>query len=175
MSQAIRCVGCGETVPDVDVPGHRYIGSSPGCWAMFGEVLAREYSDFRYARAHRLTVDAYAVQHPGEPSPHAIASVGLHLMRLHWVLELGWDSERATESMQRAAERHKRDLVWLEPPASRGTITVRSVHEASGPEAHRERVRAWAEDVWRAWGAHHETIRSWSRMAEAPAHSKRAS
>jgi uncharacterized protein DUF5946 len=165
----IPCVGCGEMVPDVDMPGHRYIGSSPGCWALFGEVLAREYSDFRYARTHRLTVDAYALQHPGVPSPHAIASVGLHLLRLHWVLELGWDSDRATKAMQRAAER-KKELVWLEPPASLGTITVRSVHEAPGPEEHEQRVRAWAQEVWRAWSAHHGTIRLWSHLGQAPVH-----
>jgi hypothetical protein len=156
-------------VPDVQVPGHRDIGSSPGCWALFGEVLAREYSDFRYARAHRLTVDAYGVQHPGTPSPHAIASVGLHLVRLHWVLELGWDSERATKAMQRLAER-KSELVWLAPPASRGTITVRSVHEASGPEEHARLVRAWAEDVWQAWNSYHEIVRGWGRLAESPVH-----
>jgi hypothetical protein len=175
MSDRIPCVGCGEMVPDADVPGHRYIGSSPGCWAMFGEVLAREYSDFRYARAHRLTVDAYAVQHPGTPSPHGIASVGLHLIRLHWVLELGWDSERATQAMQRAAEHHKRDFVWLEPPASPGTITVKSVHESATPEEHAVRVRAWAEEVWRAWSVHHETIRQWAQMVETPALSRRTS
>lgn len=157
-------------VPNVEVPGHRYIGSSPGCWALFGEVLAREYSDFRYARAHRLTVDAYAVQHPGTPSPHAIASVGLHLVRLHWVLERGWDSERATKAMQRAAER-KKELVWLEPPAFLGSITVRSVHETSEPEEHVRRVRAWAENVWQAWSAHHATVRLWSPLGEsAPVH-----
>jgi len=162
----IPCVGCGEMVPDVDVPGHRTIGCSPGCWAMFGEVLAREYSDFRYARAHRLTVDAYAIQHPGTPSPHAIASVALHLIRLHWVLDLGWDSERATKAMQHAAEHHKKNFVWLDPPAARGTISVRSVHEASSPEEHVERVRAWAEDTWQAWSEHHDTVRSWASMVE---------
>ena len=88
---------------------------------MFTEVLAREYSDFRYARTHRLTVDAYGVQHPGEPSPHAIASVAVHLLHLYWVLEMGYDTEHSARLMQRAAER-KKEYLWLEPPATRFLI-----------------------------------------------------
>ena len=33
---------------------------------VYGEVLAREYSDPSYVSLHRLTADTYAVQHPGE-------------------------------------------------------------------------------------------------------------
>ncbi|MDZ7628938.1 MAG: DUF5946 family protein [Parvularculaceae bacterium] len=36
---------------------------------------------------HRLSVDAYAVQHPGGASRQAIQSVGLHLARLYIQLE----------------------------------------------------------------------------------------
>jgi hypothetical protein len=31
---------------------------------MFEEILAKEFSDYRYGKIHRLTVDAYALQHP---------------------------------------------------------------------------------------------------------------
>ena len=164
----IRCPGCGALVPEVEAPGHRYIGCAPGCWALFGEVLAREYSDFRYARAHRLTVDTYAVQHPGTPTPQSIASVSLHLLRLYWMLELGHGGEFASDLMRRAT-RHKSEFTWLEPPATLGTLTVLDVHRASGPEEHVERVRAWALDVWRAWAKHHETIRHRAQLVEAPA------
>jgi len=163
--KTVACPGCGAVVPDVDVPGHKYIGSAPGCWQIFGEVLAREYSDFRYARVHGLTVDAYAVQHPGEPSPHAIMSVAVHLQRLHWVLELGYDNQRATRAMQRAAER-KLEYTWLTPPASLGSITVLDVQAAPGPEEHVDAVRAWADDVWKAWQIHHPTVRGWALVAE---------
>ena len=61
--------------------------SSPSCWAAYGEVLAREYNDPAFMAAHRLTVDAYAVQHPGRPSPQSIQSVALHLISLCLVLE----------------------------------------------------------------------------------------
>jgi hypothetical protein len=35
----------------------------PGCQAIFEELIARDFSDFRYGRTHRLLVDLYAVQH----------------------------------------------------------------------------------------------------------------
>jgi Family of unknown function (DUF5946) len=35
-----------------------------GCLELFEEILAREFSDYRYGRLHRLTVDAYSLQHP---------------------------------------------------------------------------------------------------------------
>ena len=45
------CFSCGAEVPKSDGPVHKYIDSSPGCWAAFGEVLARECSDFRHEGA----------------------------------------------------------------------------------------------------------------------------
>src|SRR3982074_1852880 len=35
-----------------------------GCLQIFEEILAREFSDYRYGKIHRLTVDAYSLQHP---------------------------------------------------------------------------------------------------------------
>jgi len=54
-----------------DGPAHAYMLSSPGCWAAYGELLAREYSDSAYRRLHRLSVDAYALQHPGIDTPQS--------------------------------------------------------------------------------------------------------
>ncbi|MDQ3179366.1 MAG: DUF5946 family protein, partial [Acidobacteriota bacterium] len=34
------------------------------CKELFEEILAKEFSDFRYAKIHRLTVDTYCLQHP---------------------------------------------------------------------------------------------------------------
>ena len=81
------CVGCGAMVPDLEGPTHRYIGASPGCWAAYGRLSEKEASDFRFMRYHQLTVDAYCVQHPGEPSPQSIRSVAVHLVGLHLQLE----------------------------------------------------------------------------------------
>jgi hypothetical protein len=69
MTAAVICPGCGATVSDVEQTRRRtYVGSAPGCWLLYSEVLAREYGDFRYTPAHQLTVDAYAVQHPASAS-----------------------------------------------------------------------------------------------------------
>src|ERR1700688_1721358 len=67
----MRCIGCQAEFARIDGPTHEYVLSSPGCWAAYGEVLAREYRDYRLARLHRLTVDTYAVQHPGVNVPAA--------------------------------------------------------------------------------------------------------
>ena len=76
---AIVCPGCGATVPDVEeTRPHTYVGSAPGCWLLYTQVLAREYGDYRYTPAHQLTVDAYAVQHPGAPERRSAQSVAIH-------------------------------------------------------------------------------------------------
>jgi hypothetical protein len=155
------CDGCGALVPDVDGPSHRYIGALPGCGAIFGEVTEREYGDYRYARVHQLTVDAYCVQHPGIPSPQTIQSVAVHLIGLYLQLEHGLRPERVTAARQRAAS-GKRRFVWLEPPASLEEITVSYARDSQDPAEHEERVREWARSAWEAWLPHHETVRRWA-------------
>lgn len=153
------CFSCGGEYPDIEGPTHRYMSSSPGCWAVYGEVLAREYSDPQYFRVHRLTVDSYAVQHPGSPSRQSIHSVGLHLIRLCLFLEHGLAAEAANAAMLEAGK-HKHDFVWLEPPETLGDITVSDVAKATDASEHIRRVRAWARSAWEAWSVHHATIRS---------------
>ena len=126
---------------------------------MYGEVLAREYSNALYAKNHRLTVDAYAVQHPGQPSRQTIRSVGLHLASLCAVFEHDIPPHQATAFLQRLARR--KDFAWLEPPDSVGEITVVHVHGASGPQEHARRVEEWAQSAWQAWAVHHGTVRGW--------------
>ncbi len=162
------CYGCGALVPDVDGPTHRYIGASPGCWRLYGELLGREYGDYaRFAPVHRLTVDAYAAQHPGVPSPQSIGSVGVHLIRLHLQLERGLPHDRANDAMLDISSRLKERFVWLDPPDHLGDVTVLDVLDARAPDEHIERVRGWAASVWEAWGPHHETVRRWAASASA--------
>jgi hypothetical protein len=154
-----RCPGCGLVLPERAGPAHAYIGASPECWALYGELLAREYSDRDYARVHQLTVDTYAVQHPGVPERRAIQSVGLHLVTLCLVLEDGADPREGPNVHARLARRAPFD--WLEPPSPNGRITVADVLEASTPSEHEQLVEAWARDVWAAWAPHHATVRGW--------------
>ena len=143
-------------------PVHRYVESSPGCWAVYGEVLAREYGDAAYFLVHRLTVDAYATQHPGQPSPRSIQSVAIHLVSLCLTFEHHLPAELATAAMQ-AAAKGKAAFRWLEPPLVRGRITAADVHRAGSVKEHSQTVWTWAEDVWAAWSAHHGTIRAWAK------------
>jgi hypothetical protein len=150
-------------VPDISGPVHAYIDSAPGCWRAYGEVLAREYSDARCWSVHRLTVDAYAVQHPGKPSRRAIQSECGHLVSLCLVLERGGDPSSAA-SMQLAL-RHRDSFRWLPPPESMGQLTVVDVAAARMPADHVRLVREWARCAWEAWADHHETVRGWLAAA----------
>ncbi len=156
----LKCSSCGGEFPDIDGPVHRYMKSSPGCWAIFGEILAREYSNPAYFEVHRLSVDAYAVQHPGSPSRQSIQSVGVHLIRLCLFLEHGLSAEKANSAMLEASK-HKHLFTWLEPPNSLGSLTAADVVKAASVEEHKTLVRSWARGAWEAWASHHETIRSW--------------
>ena len=145
------CVGCGALVPDIEGPTHRYIGASPGCWAAYGRLSERETSDFRYMRHHQLTVDAYCVQHPGEPSSQSIRSVAVHLVGLHLQLERETPTEGLYTARQRIAslgKAGKLDLAWLEPPTFMGEVTVLRALEVEDPNGYGEVARMWAECVW---------------------------
>lgn len=156
----MRCVGCQAEFGEVDGPTHEYMLSSPGCWAAYGEVLAREYSEYRFMQMRRLTVDTYAVQHPGVNVPAARRSVGMHLSRLYLLLEGGRSTERVNKAMLAITE-FKDRCDWLEPPSMIGTLSVLEVLQAASKEEHQNRVRAWAESVWKAWAVHHDTVRKW--------------
>lgn len=155
------CFSCGGAYADVDGPVHRYMRSSPGCWAAYGEVLAREYGDASFFEVHRLTVDTYAVQHPGSTDRQSIQSVGVHLIRLFLLLECGLPAELANDAMLEAAA-NKHAYTWLEPPPNLGDITVADVVMAEGVEEHKSLVRSWARCAWDAWSDYHGAIRTWA-------------
>ena len=161
-----RCPGCGLVLEPVTGPTHAYLGASPACWALYGRVLAREFSDLRYARFHGTTVDAYAVQHPGVAEGRTIRSAALHLIRLHLTIELGEQQQKATEVMARVA-RSRLEFEWLDPPKPNGAITVSEVAATENPDEHIAGVQRWAADVWEAWAAHHERVRQWLKEALA--------
>lgn len=148
-------------VPDEEGPPHRYLESAPGCWRLFGDVLAREYSNAAYWEVHQLTVDAYAVQHPGHPSAQTVQSAAIHLGRLYLQLELEIYGRQLADATRALAKR-KSQFIWLDPPKSRGSVTVLDVHGADSPEEHTRRVQAWAEKAWSAWTVHHDQVRRWT-------------
>jgi len=152
---------CKALFPELNGPTHEYMQSTPSCWAAFGRVLAREYSDQRYFDVYRLAVDAYAVQHPGVPSRQSVQSIGVHLVRLCLFLEHGLTPEDANDAMLNAAKQ-KASFHWLEPPDFLGELTVADVDATVSVDEHQDVVRRWAAQMWAVWSQHHETVRGWS-------------
>ena len=151
-------MGCGAEVPRIDGPTHRYMLSAPGCWALFGELLAGMYGAGSAQNLRRRCADAFAVQHPGTPGPQAIQSVAGHLMSLHAQFELGQSPERAHAILE-AVVRNEHILRWLTPPASMGRVVVRDVVARTGDLD--EAVHEWARGAWLAWEPSHGQIRDW--------------
>lgn len=159
-SDLAPCPGCGYLYPGPVGRPHTYIGASMGCWSVYGQVLAKEYSEYRYLDVHRLTVDTYAAQHPGVPSRKSSQSVSVHLACMCLVLERGMDGATATRRIQTILRRN-RDFEWLKPPAAIGSLTVADVLKASNLQDHTVRVRKWGESVWLAWSLYHGLIRKY--------------
>lgn len=158
-----RCPGCLVELPEFDGPVHAYIGASPACWAQFGLLLAREYQDPAWFRAHQITVDAYAAQHPGRPGRRSIQSVALHLMTLGMVLERDLDPADAPKLHKGMA--HRPDFIWLEPPHMSGRMKVTDVLVADDVATHEQRVWEWGADIWDAWSPHHATVWEWVKLS----------
>lgn len=60
------CPGCGLAAPDTGEDPPPEYRASAACYRLYGEVLARDYSDPAYYRVgHQMVVDAYAAQHAG--------------------------------------------------------------------------------------------------------------
>lgn len=154
------CPSCGAVTATSDGPVHRYLESSPGCWAAYGEVLAREYSDYHYARHHHFTVDAYALQHPGKSSPQTIQSAAVHLASLCKIIEDGYSNADSTKFMQKFVN-HKERFFWLQPPSNLGEITLMDVLAATDADSHLAMVKCWALSTWDAWQHHHDQVRQW--------------
>lgn len=145
------CIGCGgrfKTGPDAN-DSHAYMLSSAGCWSAYGEVLTREYQDpTLFTQCHRLTVDAYAVQHRGDPGDRrAVRSVWLHFAALDIIFGQGGSFDDALAVLRRLAE-----MPLPELPATTPVFSMTLEHVvAAGPDRHVGAVRAWAQSARAAW------------------------
>ncbi len=168
MAAPSTCPGCGLVRASAATITHGYIGASAACWELYGEVLVREYGAYAAHANHRIGVDAYAAQHPGEPGPQSTPSVAMHLMRLCLVYERGLRPQAGRALAPRLLARPA-GLTWLTPPAHRGAVTVADVAAADGLEEHERRVDAWGRSVWEAWAPHHAAVGRWLDEVLAPA------
>lgn len=161
------CPGCRVMLPETSGPTHRYMTSTPACYDLFKKVLACEYSDPELLSTHRLTVDTYAVQHPGnDGSRQQIQSVGLHLARLGRQLANPMPPSETNDVMLGLGP-HKHTLVQLTPP-ERFRMTVDRVARVAGASDHTTQVRKWAIATWEDWSDHHGYIQDWTQKYLAP-------
>ena len=161
MEEFINCFACGAKTLNVPGESHPYMLSSPGCWIMYGEVLEREYSDVRYSRAHHFTVDAFAIQHPGNQSDiRAVNSVNIHLASLYMIFERGLNVSEAAVFKNNYAQHHKGNDIfeWLHPPESSSELTIFDIWNNEKPELHAGLSEKWARSVWHQWAPHHKHV-----------------
>jgi hypothetical protein len=165
---ADRCTGCGAPLPDdPNGPHHRYMTASSGCWQAFGEILAVEFGRAGWGSEHRLAVDTYAAQHPGEDDRKQRQSVAIHLVALCQRLERGLDPKALLAATQRLTA-DKREWPRLTAPGAY-PMTVVDVLEATAADEHLALVRRWADATWEAWKHEHARVRAWADGALRPA------
>lgn len=145
-------------LPAVDGLTDPYGGASASCWAMFGEVCARDYGEYDYPAVHRSIVDAYMVQHPGFGTPAGRRSVAVHLVGLYCTFEERLPVKEIIRALAGLFP-DKRDIPPFAPVPNLREVTIASVHAASNKLEHSERAMHWARSVWQAWAPHHPRVR----------------
>ena len=151
-----RCESCGAAVAGVD-----------GCRALFEELLAREFGDYRFARLHRLMVDTYALQHP-EQYMKSAKSFAAHLTGMCAAMETD-QAAAINQSVQQWLNGPKQLARPLDaPPGQRGELTITYVHDTSEPDEYLRRLLEWARRTWAAWSSHHALAREWIALARGP-------
>ena len=130
-----------------------------GCQKLFEQVLERIYSDHRYAKPHRLIVDAYSMQHP-EKYMRSGKSFAAHLTGMCAV----WEYENSFEINTAVQEwlNGKRTLVKpTQIPEERGDLKISYILGAIDVKDHHKRVWNWSQLIWNAWAEHHDLARHW--------------
>lgn len=137
------CEDCGAVVAQ----------GKAGCLKLFEEILAREFSDYRYGKIHRLTVDAYSLQHP-DAYMRSGKSFAAHLTGIYAALE-SEDALAVNQTVQKWLSANPKIEKPAQLPQQRGKLTITFIHSAVDADEHSKRVREWAREVWSAWSEHH--------------------
>ena len=146
-----RCPDCGAAT-----------GGRAGCQTLFNALTAQALSDGRYAAVQSLAFDAYCMQHL-DTYCRSAKSYAAHLTRLCCGLE--YDGSPAIYA---AIQKWLNGRVEIRKPGQlidRGRMTVADVRVARTAEEHQQRVRVWAEDVWKAYASQHDLARLWLKVA----------
>ena len=153
-----KCNSCGAETPSSPTGAtHPYLDASPGCWARYGEVLAREYSNAQYFSVHAITVDAYAMQHPGTERSQTINSVNLHLASLYAYYRNHVEISQLSQLKCHLTQRKER-FRWLSPPPDLGGMTINNIWQAKMAEQHCKSVIEWGEVVFDCWRDYHSYL-----------------
>lgn len=137
------------------------IKSKKKCQEYFDMILAKEFSDAGYWRAHRLTVDTYSLQHPEKYmiSPKSFAA---HLTGM--CITMKYDNNpqlfrRLQQWLDGKKELEKPDLL-----DHVGGLTIAHVINAKNGEEHITLVKEWAADVWKAYAVYHDLAKHWIEL-----------
>lgn len=164
----ITCPGClaeFKKIEDVK-PQHPYIGAVAPCWDTYSEILAKEFSDSDYFKAHRITVDSYCAQHIGnQQDRRARQSANLHLIALYLYFERHANEEQIL-SFLRKMTIQKTDWPIISQPVDPHWLTVHNVLQAQNAEEHFKRCIEWGKSVWEAYSNfHHDIIKTYENFA----------
>jgi hypothetical protein len=142
-----RCQCCGATI-------HNGV---QGCFEVFGDIMARGYTDPVYGAATDYCVDAHALQHP---EIHGKKNNAAHILRLCWMLEHEGATRGSTIPRWWQQYLAREQVPLLDPPVQRGALTVTDLQHAVNAAEHLQLARRWAEAVWAAWSPHHAWVRT---------------
>lgn len=151
-----------EDCPSCGAPA---VGGLLGCDAKFSDLIGREFSVPALFRAHRLTVDAYCLQHP-ERYMISTKSAAAHLAGICWSLEIG-ESLHLPYPLKRFVD-GPRVFARVPVPAKqhRGAINVTHLMAISDSDEYVAMARQWARSAWLAWPSGWAQARAWVREAQ---------
>ncbi len=143
-----------ENCPFCGAPG---VGGKDGCELHFDEIRYQMLTDIRIAAVHRLAFDAYCMQHVERYCVSA-KSYAAHLIGLCIGVEFSGQA-----SLYAAIPRGLNGKVAIEKPPllnQRGAMTIVDILAASAVPERAERMRAYAQCVWDAYGSQHVIARA---------------
>ena len=155
----VRCFGCGAIVSARDGPVHAYMLAAPGCWALYGSILERQYASDagRQPGVSQGLVDSYAAQHATNTDRRNRQSVALHLVSLCAAFEHAMPADQRRRLIGQLAHR---EYPVLQPSVTSFVVTVRHVGDAADSNRP-DVVQRWARTTWDAWASHHPAVRVW--------------
>lgn len=136
------------------------VGGLDGCRELFGALAEKEFSDASYFAFHRLTVDAYCLQHP-EIYMISSKSAAAHLAAMCWSMEQGLT--RNLHPRLKAFVDGPRKFARVEPPKPlhRGGFRISDMVLADTLDEYEAHAWTWARSAWGAWKDHWGLARQW--------------